>query len=46
MNGEHGPTPPHHHYLGRGHRLCTSELCWLVIHTGLVYFPTEEQHDA
>lgn len=40
-----GPTPPHKHYLGSGpshtRRTCTSELCWLVIHTGLVY-PAEE----
>jgi hypothetical protein len=41
MNGkQHGPTRPHFHYLGVGTTRdeCTSRLCWLVIHTGLVYF--------
>ena len=40
MDERTGPTPPHFHYLGSGPRRneCTSELCWLVIDTGLVYF--------
>jgi hypothetical protein len=43
---EPDPTRPHFHYIGGGERLCTSHLCWLVIDTGLVDFPAEEDSDG